>query len=227
MQIRLGAWIWPVVALLAVPVAQAVVVPLGDSGWEASFVPPPDGVLEIEVLDNGGGEASQGGRGDLVIRITKEFTLPPDPDTGVFPSVVIVFRQIADDADTSRRIVIDEEWITNRTGVAWTDYHYALLLGGGTAFDADASSNFSIDPFDPVQSGFSNDFRQFELQGGVVPDGGLFTPGVDSGALVIDADLSRDRPQVFVFKQFPTPEPATWVLLVGTAGVWAVRRRIW
>ena len=64
--------------------------------------------------------------------------------------------------------------------------------------------------------------------GGTVYDGRTFFPGFSGGNLYIDTDLSGDDVR-FTFKQNPTPEPSTMVMLAGGAALlpawWRRRRR--
>ena len=202
----------------AATAAHALPVPLG-GGWEAevmngataSFVvdPPPPGATAIQ--------------------ISKDFTQGPGVG-GVFPPILIQFRQVdtdtAGDSGTTNRIIITQEAITNLTGSAWTDFHWALLDMGQAWFDP-TDTSFNTAPF--TNQTFSNFLdspantkpTELNVDGGVVVDGG-FT-WFPSGALVIDVDLSSTSAVIFNLKEFPTPEPATVTLLA--LGCVAVLRR--
>jgi hypothetical protein len=195
--------------------AGAVPVPLG-GGWEAevlngataSFVvdPPPPGAIAIE--------------------ISKDFTQGPGIG-GVFPSILIQFRQIDTDANTVDRIIITQEAITNLTGAAWTDFHWALLDMGQASFNPNLT-NFDTTPF--TNQTFANFLdsptnqkpTEFNVDGGVVPDSG-FT-WFPSGELVIDVDLSNPSMVNFNLKEFPTPEPAS-IALLALGSVALLRRK--
>lgn len=203
---------FPTAVLLFVVAANGITVPLGDSGWEAVFQEEDNvGIFVNAVLED-----------RVIIQISKEFKLPPD-ENGQFPPVLIRFNQTA--LDAVPKIVIDDEDIFNNTGVDWTDFHWAVLDAGDAFFNVAESEAFDVTPF--AQKEFNDPVQATELAAfdGVVPFGDTFTPGVLAGQLVIDAFVSQDPNDFtsFVFKQFPTPEPAT-VLLLAAGGLLARRR---
>ena len=79
---------------------------------------------------------------------------------------------------------------------------------------------------------FTAGFDRLDMMGGVVPDGGTWTPGAgvdpDGGRLFIDVVPNSDPGGIltsFAFKETPTPEPAGLALmLLGGAAMLARRR---
>ena len=209
------------VAAIALPTFAAP-IPLGTSGWGSEVV---DGTLNNSVVDDTNNDR-------VVIEIVKEFT---DPwEFGAFPPIEIAFTQIADDASTVPSIVIDDESITNMTGDAWTDYHWAVIDSGQAWFNVPQMANIDTSPFNTqsfsgMVGGDPNKMMNFNVEGGVVPNGGQFNPGLLDGALWIDTDLSSANDVTFNFKQFPTnpaiPEPSTMMLMIGVGSMFVARRR--
>ena len=187
-----------------------------DSGWDAIVC----GNTDI-VVDAVGGDY-------VLIEIAKVFDTPPTG--GLFTPNTILFRQRLDDASTVASIRIADEIIYNGTGAEWTDYHWQVV-GCAAAFDRidTDNSNFSTDPFTnqtwgPAQIGWDADHpATLDVDGGVVDDAGLFMPGMASGTLFIDVDLSECNSN-FSLMQTPTPEPGTMMLL-GLGGMLALLRR--
>ena len=70
----------------------------------------------------------------------------------------------------------------------------------------------------------ANHASVLSVDGGVVPDGATFFPGVDAGLLVIDVDLSG-QDSSFTLSQHPTPEPATLLLLAAGLPILARHKR--
>lgn len=220
------------VLLLAAPVGAAVIPlvfdpgngdPIIDSGWEAIV---PDATVSGIVID-----AITPGA-NVRIQINKNFLFPPDVG-GVFPAIQIIFSQTLPDAQTVPQIIIEDESVTNLTGVAWTDFHWALLDGGSVWFDIAASTPFDTTPFanqmfaDNFGLGDPNKATDLWVDGGTVPVNGSFFPGIagTNGSLVMEFDLSSDNTD-FSLKEFPTPEPTTLALLAfGSLGLVARRRR--
>jgi hypothetical protein len=136
----------------------------------------------------------------------------------------IVFRQIS--ANAVSNIVIDDEIITNSSGVHWTDFHMAVTGAANVAFDpvaTAASGGFSVAPFGG--SNFTNGNTEFNAFGGAgIPNGGLWFPGVVSGQLWIHANLGPTF-TTFTLVENPTiPAPGALALL-GVAGLFTAGRR--
>lgn len=214
--------------------ATAATVALGTSGWQASW----DGTLDPFV----GVTADSVTTTTVFIEITKEFTQAPGP--GGIPPIPITFTQV--DVNAVGQIAINDEIITNSTGVDWTDYHWELLDGGDAVFNpflTNASAGgdgFATDPFNNQAFGLGN--LAFWADGfglgpggtdAIVPDGGFYFPGDGAfdGELYIDVVTGDGSPEdpftTFTLKQFPTfaPEPSALSLLaVGFVGL-LIRRR--
>jgi hypothetical protein len=197
--------------------------PILDSGWEAIV---PDATVSGIVID-----AITPGS-DVRIQIDKNFLFPPDVG-GVFPAIQIIFSQTLPDAQTVPQIIIEDESITNQTGVEWTDFHWALLDGGSVWFDVGASTPFDTSPFvnqsfvDNFGFGDANKATDLNVDGGTVAPGGGFFPGIAglNGSLTIEFDLASSNSEFFL-KEFPTPEPTTLAFLaLGSLGLVARRRR--
>lgn len=202
------------VCLLGVtcPPAHAGLVDIG-GGWQASWTASLDpyvNIVPLSVEDNADG-------GYVYIR--KEATFIQPPQLGVFPSISITFEQT--DVNAYEYIVIEEEDVTNNTGLPWFDFHL-LILGSDAAFDptrtaasgGPATLGWDVSPF--TSYSFPNT-TTLNLEGGAVPNGGHWTPGVEpnGGALFIDV-VPNSEPETFTtfqLKEQPTPEPAALTML--------------
>jgi hypothetical protein len=185
-------------------------------GWRADWDPSLDGnvSLVVDSVDAGA----------VHIQKFAQFTSPPGPG-GIFAPIVITFSQIAAGAVPS--IVIEDEAVTNQTGVPWQDFHFDVVDSGDAVFDPIASAGFTVAPFSTKI--FSNGNMTLDVFGGVVPDGATWFPGTapnGDGALVINLNPHAQAPfMVFSFKERPTvPEPASATILVAGAGL-LLRRR--
>ncbi|MDP6546294.1 MAG: hypothetical protein QGH60_20125 [Phycisphaerae bacterium] len=206
-------------AILSVtPLAHADTIPLGGSGWEATI---SDNV-NVDILVDAENEHY------VLIEIIKTFTAPPQG--GVFPGISIDFTQVSPDTDTVSIIVLNDEIITNNTGYDWTDYHWSLEGPAAFSISATEGSGFDIDPFTNAdwtpKAGWSPDFASaLNLDGGTVAAGSTFSPGLDTGAMLIQLDLSEPDAAGFTLTQNPTPEPATMLLLAAGLPLLARRKR--
>ena len=159
----------------------------------------------------------------LVIEKFAEFR-SYDPLTGLFGGLPVQFRQVGADADTATRIIITDEALYNNTSQAWTGFRMQLIDSGQAGFDPAATfaSGFSIGPFTTTTYSAGN--TQVDFGGGVVPAGGIWYPGLGSGGLVINVNLSNQNPVVFTLKETPVPTPGAAALL-GLGGLALSRRR--
>jgi hypothetical protein len=201
--------------------ASGAIIPLGSSGWQAEFDSSLDPFVDINYVDQVGDS--------VIIQKAAEFTQGPDPLTGLFPTIPIVFRQVG--ASTVSSIVISDEIITNSTGVDWTDFHWDVLDGPDAFFDSGPGFMFDTTPL--TNQMFSPDDRSFWVDGfgvgpggtdAVVADGSVWFPGdgAINGNLVINVVSTGST--VFTLKETPTPEPGTLVLLA-LGGLAALRRQ--
>lgn len=151
----------------------------------------------------------------LIVEKTAEFrNLDP---------IHLLFRQNKPDAETAPVIAFTDEIILNNSGFDWVDFEFILLDSGQVEFDVAASADFSIAPFTTREYSDGNTFLR--VAGGTVADGGIWTPGITKGELVINIDLSDSNPVNFVFKEVPSiPAPGS-LALAGLAGLVAARRR--
>ena len=212
-------WAVGLSAGFAVASAAADTIPLG-GGWQAS----------INNASNVGIVVDAVGADFVLIQISKDFTDPPGVG-GVFPPVLIDFQQVDTDANTKPNIIINDETVTNLTGVSWSDFHWAVFDSGQAWFDVPASAGFDTSPFgnqvfdDPGGVfGDANKATDLWVDGGVLPNNASFFPGAASGQLAMGIDLSSNNPVSFTLKEFPTPEPTT-ALLLGLLGAFGLRRR--
>lgn len=193
--------------------ADPVIQSLG-GGWQVTIFDPAN--VQIEVNNPGSIFAD----GQLVI--TKRATVSQLTDEGVPAPIVLIFQQIAADANTIPRIAITEEVINNQTGQLWTGYRQVLAQTSRATFNQALSANFSIDPYLFANYNVFSDSVLYSGGTGV-PSGGTFNPGNTSGELVIDIDLSSS-PVLFALKEIPIPTPGSMGLLA-LAGIAAARRR--
>lgn len=202
----------------------------GSSGWKASWDASLDPFVDIIV--------------DLVtpgaVFIQKSAQFTQGPGAGGFPTIPITFTQLVPGA--VGQIVINDEIITNSTGVDWTDFHFELLDSGDATFNpaltnaSAGGTGFSSTPFDNQM--FSPDNLSFWVDGfglgaggsnAVIPTGTQWFPGNGAfdGELYIDLVTKPAAPfTVFTLKETPTvPEPATLGLLAFGAFLLLPRKR--
>ncbi|HWB19789.1 MAG TPA: hypothetical protein VG711_05775, partial [Phycisphaerales bacterium] len=151
--------------------AHGGIVILGNSGWQAEWDDSLNSTVDI-VLD---------GVTSNAVFIEKSVQFTHGPVNGIFPAVAITFRQL--NAFAVSNIVIDDEILTNSTGVDWTDFHMQLVDHGDAQFDPVATAasggggpiGWSINPF--TTAVFSNDLTTLDIAGGVVTNGSIWRPG--------------------------------------------------
>lgn len=202
-------------AALAGPVTIQLIDPSTNvhSGWQATIFDD----LHVDVVTDAVSFANDA----VVIEKFAEFTTLNT--LGQPEAINIVFQQVLPDAQTVSRIVITDEVVINSTGVAWIDFTMLLIDSGQVAFDPVASAGFDVSPFLQQQYTSSNTtFRAFD---GTIPAGGIWTPGMASGALYIDVNLSSSNPVTFTLKELPgIPAPGSLALL-SIAGLIGITRR--
>jgi hypothetical protein len=210
------------VVLLVAGFANAGVVQLGNSGWQAAWDSSLDPYVSIFTTDVT--------TDSVYIQKSAEFTQGPGVG-GLFPTIPIAFQQIG--PSTITEIVIQDEIITNSTGVDWTDFHFDLLDGPDAWFKHDPGFFFTTSPLNNQQ--FVNNDRGFWADGfglgpggtnAVVPNGSVWFPGdgATDGDLKIGVVSKTATPYtVFVLKETPTPEPTSLILLA--IGGLMLRRR--
>ncbi len=193
-------------------------------GWQASWDASLDPFVSITPLSVGPDA--------VFIKKTAEFTQGPQIG-GLFPAIPIVFTQT--DPGAVGSIVIEEEEITNSTGVEWTDFHFEILDGNDAFFDPAATAasggpgpiGFDVAPF--TQASFSDNDQVLDVLGGVVPDGAVWRPGDDAAGdgalwLTLNTGDGASTPfTTFTLKETPTPTPGS-LALVGLAGLACLRR---
>jgi hypothetical protein len=180
-------------------------------GWEAIWDSSLDGLVQIQTTDVT----------DDAIFIEKSAEFTQGPENGVFPAIPIVFRQISPDAVAN--IVIDDEILVNNTAHDWTDFHMDLVDHGDATFDPATAAGWSIAPF--TQWSVTPNGQRLDLADGVVADGDVWFPGMASGQLWINVNLTPGLSKIFTLKEQPTPEPATMSLLALGGAVLLFRRR--
>ena len=213
-------------------IASAASVPLTDpvthqySGWTANWDSSLDAFVSV-VTDGLSGNA-------VFIQKFAEFTGPPP---GGLSPITITFQQTQ--PTTITNIVIEDEAITNGTGVPWTDFHMDITDSGDAHFDPTATAGsggpgpigFNINPFTTAAFGTSasGPNTTLDLGGGTVPAGTIWTPGngpSGDGQLWMSVSPHAAAPfTVFTLKERPTvPEPTTLgALAIG--GLALLRRR--
>jgi len=185
-----------------------------DSGWSVLL---PNDVLYGIVVDR---------VTDDYVRIEILKTFADPPVGGAFMPNLIGFQQRLADSGTSGTIQITDEIIRNATGAAWTDYHWDVLGPAAFGRAATEASGFTVGPFTTMIWGLpppgwdADHAGSLDVDGGVVVDAAIYTPGLAGGKLVIDVDLASDDGD-FWLRQEPTPEPGALALVAPAA----LRRR--
>ncbi len=182
-----------------------------DSGWTASWDDNFDGLIDISV----------DGYSDGAVFIEKFVNYTPDfinPQGGFIDPAVITFQQRQGVQSYASSIVLSDEQLVNNTGRDWDGFR--MFLMGNATFDPTNSAGFSIDPF--TISSFTPDNKEFDVTGGIVPDGSVWRPGAVAGALWINANPDQRGLGTFVLKEQPQAIPlpaAAWSGLGGLVGL--------
>jgi hypothetical protein len=167
-----------------------------------------------------------------VIRITKFSNGSFEIDkvfSGSFTPITITFTRNTP-GSSANTLVIRDEYIQNKMGVTWTDYHISLeSVGNLVAFDTNQGNpnalkyNKSIAAFNP---GIFSGPLAIDFYGGSLNSGSGFqiSPGGIGPKMTIKIDPSCNT---FTLSQVPTPEPATLIFLaVGLVGMNKLRSRV-
>jgi hypothetical protein len=203
-------------AVLITASANAAIVPLGTSGWQAEWPDALDPFLGI-VVD---GQTTN----QLFIQKTAQFTNPFV--SGETTPIDIVFRQVA--ASTITQIGMISEVLTNQTGSPWVGFRMELLNNASVAFDP-AATNASGGPapigwnLDPFTTGvFSGGNQVLTIGGGSIANNDTYFPGTGpggGGTLYINVNSAPSAPfSSFTLRERPVvPEPAGLAVIGGMA----------
>jgi hypothetical protein len=209
--------------LFATPVIPegSVQIPLSTSGWSALVDQEDLSQIGVHVL----GISTQ--QNAVVLELDKWFSGEKD-DFGVFDPKIIRFIK-TDNSTSINKIVINDEYVVNRTTETWTDFHFMLspmsdqipndIVGfdNSTIPAGHKFANVSFDTF----LGYQGLPLTINFDNGTVPVGTSFRPGYKGNPIVI---LTSPACEEFILKELPTPEPATMSLIL-LGAVAALRRR--
>ena len=180
-------------------------------GWEASF----DDSLVVDVVGDGDSEAFD------VVFIEKSAQFFTND------AIAITFTRTS--ANARGFIAIDDEIITNSTGVDWTGFQMSVT--GGAVFDptmtlaagGSSSIGFTVAPF--TTAAFAGGNTQVDMGGGTIANGATWLPGggATNGQLWIDASSIGVGESFTLWETPEIPGPAA---IAGLAlGIFARRRR--
>lgn len=214
-------------ALVSSMIASATHAGFTDLGgnWRAEWDDSLDALVNVIALG-----VTPSPNGDVIsIRKEAEFTQPSV--NGQFPAIAITFRQLG--VSNVEYIVVDDEIVTNSTGEAWGDFHIQLLDSGDALFDAALTAGsggpgpigWDVSPFTNAVFTTTTDL---DISGGLIPDGGVWTPGSgdNGGNLWIDVVSGGVGDfTLFTLKETPSiPGPAS-IALMGFAAIFTIRAR--
>jgi len=206
-------WVGPAVATPLVPLIDGE----GDnSGWSVGISGATTGVSVVDV-DLGASE--------VILTVEKDYQ-GHTVDGGDIEFPVGLLSFVHEDGQAVGRIIIRSETVANNTGITWTAFRWSIFETGVARFNISASSGWVTSPltvrtWQDIDAGDNNLAGALLADGGVVPSGGIFSPGVD---LVIDTDVGANGAG-FTLKQQVIPEPGTSALLGLGALVLAARGR--
>lgn len=188
------------------------------SGWTASWDNSLDPYVDINEVATIGNFT--------FIQKSAEFM------AGLNQTIDIIFTQTAANAATT--FVIEDEIITNSTGVDWPSFEMGVS-GANAAFDPASTLasggggpiGWTISPYQ--QAMFGNSDTSLSIFDGTVLNGTSWFPGsgATNGELFIDVTTTDgvSAPfSVWTLSETPTPEPSTLTLL-GIVAVASIRRR--
>lgn len=206
--------------------ANAVSIPLSDSGWSI--------VVTAESVGGGSvGVASVYGVSNDAVTIELDKTFNHRFDGQYYEPVSIQFLKTS--ADAVSNIVINDEYVINETGTEWFDFHMTLV--SAQAPMAGFNSNYSPDGHQledvyysnnvgynglPIELNFEDTDGHGVLSGVFGYD--VFQPGYDSGKIVIVTNPNMQIGDSFVLREVPTPEPMT-VFLLGMGGLAILKKK--
>ena len=169
-------------------------------GWQVTVA----NALTTQITSVNGQTALQDGY--LAITKTASFT-QVDPFTDAPQPISITFTQIADDANTASVIRINQEFLTNLTGLTWGGFRQQLALSGAATFD-NASTGMSVGPNFTTNTMSAGNREMITSGGPGVASGSSWNPGA-TGDLIININLGASgTPVVFTLKEIPlVPTP--------------------
>jgi hypothetical protein len=207
-------WAAILASVTATALATDIVLPLRDTGWSVSFDERLKEQLGVHVL---GVRPSQNA---VLLELDKWFT-GIKSNTG-FDPIILSFNK--DNLSTSySRFIIKDEFIVNDTDTDWLDFHM-LLSPGVVGFDnltvPDGDKFADVDFYN--NSGYTGLPVELDFSNGTVPHdppSNYFQPAYWGGDIIVVTDPqmgTNGKVGSFILKEFPTPEPASFLLLLGT-----------
>lgn len=197
--------IWAAVALMVcVTPLVATPITIQDSGWTWDNISAPIDGLTVNLHWMSTNKTA----GTTTIWIESTYT-EQWVKREAYPSLILKFIW---HTGAVGKIIIDHETITNQTGQKWTDYTWTTALStNGAAFLQAESSSWTSSRF-PTEtwSGINGNLATtLNLSGTTkLPANGSFTASGGTGLVISSSGT-------FKLKEFPVPEPASALLLLG------------
>lgn len=187
-----------------------------DSGWTASYADAyADAGWDVALTFRG-----LSANGDQFF-FEKDATFKSPAGNGT-DGLEILFQKVDPSA---KELVINDEILTNATGVDWQAFKWILASGGsqgGPTFSFAATngpaSGFEISPFTSMEFAENNTVLNFS--GGIVGNGQTWFAGANSSTGI--AIVSGDTATSFALKEVPIPVPlpaAAWTGLSTLLGL--------